>query len=154
MNRKIANAAQIKVDNIKFQSKLEAKCYTLLKEAGLKFDYEKYIITLFEGFRPTFKIYEVKNKVFKEKKSKIGSPLIRDITYTPDFVYIDDKRYIIIETKGFKNDTYPYKKKLLFRVLENKKKDRDVYFFEPNNITSIKATIDTIKDILSSDDIN
>ena len=149
MNKKIANATEITVDGIKFQSKLEAKCYTLLKEAGLNFKYEQWCIELLKGFRPSFKVYEgykglLVQRVTKDNKNQI----VRSISYKPDFVYSDDSRLIIIETKGFKNDIYPIKRKLFFNTLNTLNSSLAIYFFEPSNITTVKQTIEVIKKIL------
>jgi hypothetical protein len=153
MNRKIANATQITVNNIKFHSKLEAKCYTLLKEAGLNFGYEQFVIELLPKFRTNFIKYEViYGKLSNQLTDKGISHIIRSITYKPDFVYCNNVNlFIIIETKGYMNDVYPYKKKLLFQFLNNyqEKTGQKVYFFEPTNITTIKQTIEIIKQILS-----
>jgi len=154
MNKKIVNATEITVDGIHFKSKLEARCYILLKEAGLNFKYEKTDVELLQGFRPSFDVYEVDRGQLKKKVTKGGkNQVIRSISYKPDFVYSDNKRKIIIETKGFKNDVYPYKRKLFFKYLnlfleQNK---CEVYFFEPTNVTTIKQTIEIIKNIMKHD---
>jgi len=156
MNKKIANATEITIDNIHFKSKLEAKCYTLLKEAGLNFEYEKVTIELLPGFRPTFKLFEVYKKGTMERRlTKTGKqPMVRSISYTPDFVWHDNvSKLIIIETKGYRNDVYPYKKKLLFRYLDRYYENtrQEVYFFEPVNVTTLKQTIEIIKNILKNE---
>ena len=171
MNVKVKNATPLIVDGIKFQSKLEVRCYQLLKENNLgfvghpepfiigtriftEFYYEPYSIKILDSIRPEFELYEVNHGLLckvKPNKSNNKMPLIRSVKYNPDFVYEDDFKLIIIETKGYKNDVYPYKRKLLFRFLNNYQKeyDKKVYFFEPTNIGTTKQTIEIIKQILN-----
>jgi IS4 transposase len=153
MNRKIANATEITVDGVHFQSKLEAKCYTLLKEAGLNFNYEEVTYDLLHSFRPDFDIYEVTKGILSKKTTRDGkNQVIKGITYKPDFVYKDANKIIVIETKGFKNDVYPYKRKIFFKYLNvyKQKYKCEVYFFEPVNVASIKQTIEIIKNIMKN----
>jgi hypothetical protein len=155
-NRKIINATKFTINNINFKSKLEARCYLLLKDAGLNFGYEQVTFNLFLPFRPAFSIYEFdkQGKIKPDNlKSQIqNSKLIRSVTYTPDFFYSDDNVWIIIETKGFMNDVYPLKKKLLFKHLSDyhKKTGVEIYFFEPNNISTVKQSIQIIKQIFNN----
>lgn len=94
MNKKIKNATQLIVDNIKFKSKLEAYTYKKLKEANIDVQYEPCKYELL----PTF--------IFNNKK-------IRPITYTPDFI----GKHFIIECKGYPNDAFPLKLKLFYYYL-------------------------------------
>jgi hypothetical protein len=61
---------------------------------------------------------------------------------------------IFIETKGFKTEVYNCKRKLFFRYMttyklhNNEKADREIYFFEPTNIKDIKDCILIIKKII------
>jgi hypothetical protein len=45
------------------------------------------------------------------------SPL-SSITYTPDFTFLYNGIFVIIEVKGFVNDTYPLKRNLFRKLLE------------------------------------
>ena len=86
---KVKNATKVKIDGITFRSKLEGYCYTKLKEANIKNEYEELTITLIEPFRFNGKYYA-------------GN------TYTPDFVGDN----FIIECKGFFTDVARIKWKL------------------------------------------
>lgn len=106
-NKKIRNASKIEVDGVVLKSKSEATMYRLLKQTGLRFDYEYYTITLMKGFYPRLWINGLKKDTTK----------VRDITYTPDFVVYGEERLYLIEVKGFPNDVYPLKRKLLLQFL-------------------------------------
>ena len=127
MNKKIKNAATAHYDGIAFKSQLEKDTYIALKEAGFNPVYERYKITLWNGFKPTVPFYSL------SKRKQILRPLytrLKDMTYTPDFV-ISVKGYtIFIEVKGYYNDVYPIKKKLFRQYLENTQTEdsRYVYF--------------------------
>lgn len=95
-NVKVKNATKVEVDGIKFRSKLEAKAYERLKSEGFCFEYEAVTYTIIEKF-----------EYLGEK--------VRPITITPDF--IDADKRIIIEVKGFANDAFPLRWKLLKRHL-------------------------------------
>lgn len=94
MNKKIKNATQVIVDDIKFKSKLEAYTYKKLKEANIDVQYEPCEYELLSTF------------IFNNKK-------IRPITYKPDFV----GKHFIIECKGYPNDAFPLKLKLFYYYL-------------------------------------
>lgn len=93
-NKKIKNATQLIVDDIKFKSKLEAYTYKKLKEANIDVQYEPCKYELLSTF------------TFNNKK-------IRPITYTPDFI----GKHFIIECKGYPNDAFPLKLKLFYYYL-------------------------------------
>ena len=93
-NKKIKNATQLIVDDIKFKSKLEAYTYKKLKEANIDVEYESRKYELLPAF------------IFNTKK-------IRPITYTPDFI----GKHFIIECKGYPNDAFPLKLKLFYYYL-------------------------------------
>ena len=97
------------VNNIKFDSKLEAKRYTELKwleRAGEIRDLE--LQPCFELI-PTFK---KNNKTY------------RKTTYKADFKYFDTRlnKIVVEDTKGFKTDVYLLKKKMF----EYKYKDLEI----------------------------
>ena len=78
-NRKIKNARTVESDGILFDSRLEMFMYSLLKEAGIRFERQK-CYNLQPGFR-------------------YNGTAIRPITYTVDFWLPDHN--IIIDTKGY-----------------------------------------------------
>lgn len=89
---------KIEIDNIKFDSKKEAKRYVELKQqeqAGIIKDLKLQVP--FE-LQPSYK---------KENKT------IRAINYVCDFTYIDNNgKFIVEDVKGFINEVYKLKKKM------------------------------------------
>ena len=88
-----------KVDNITFDSKLEAKRYKelkILEEAGVIKDLQ---------LQPTYELIPT----FKKDKK-----IYRKTTYKADFSYYDNelKKTVVDDTKGFKTDVYKLKKKM------------------------------------------
>lgn len=150
VNKKIKGAREVISDNIKFKSKLELACYKKFKEAGLDFSYEPEKIVLWEGFKPSFvDIYSPK----KESRGRYRSTLekqtkkLLNVTYTPDFVVTKDKCKIYLDVKGMPNDTYPIKKKLFLKVLEERNDGYNYLFIEPHNIRQINQAIEIIKNL-------
>lgn len=122
MNKKIINATEVTVDNIKYRSKLEAKCAKILKDNNISFEYEPFKIKYIEKF-------EYNNDKF------------RAAYYTPDFVV--DNKYIL-EIKGFPNDVWRYKKKLIILTLM-KDKNCNYIFYEIKNESQLKKWIEKYK---------
>ena len=88
------------VDEIKFDSKKEAKRYMklkMLKRAGKIRDLELQAEFILQ---PKYKNAKGEN--------------IRAITYKADFLYydIEKEKYVVEDTKGFRTDVYKIKKKL------------------------------------------
>lgn len=115
-NRKVKNATPLEYDGIHFKSSLEVMIYRTLKEQGFPVRYEPQKIVVWEGFRPTVPFYD-KDNVTRMLKKQMKKLL--DITYTPDFMFEYGGHQIIIEAKGFVNDTFPIKKKLFRKWLED-----------------------------------
>jgi len=139
-NKKVANATAVRIDGIGFKSKLEANTYLLLKNAGMRPEYESQKITLVEGFKPSVSFYDKDKKTgsLKENKKKI-----LPITYTPDFYFIYNKIHIFVECKGFENDVFPLKKKLFRKWLETQT-DTSMYF-EVFNLKEVNELIKIIQ---------
>lgn len=123
-NRKIKNATPASVGDLKFKSTIEARIYKALLEQGIAPDYELITFVLSEGIRPTVGFY---NRTKKRKFHYEMKPL-QAITYTPDFTFTYNGVFVIIEVKGFENDTFPIKKNLFRKRLEDY--DGPVLFFE------------------------
>lgn len=133
MNRKIINASTTSIDGIKFRSKLESKMYSLLKNTTLKFSYEPYHITLVEAF------FSKKPWIVRGKEHSIKQ---QDLTYTPDFVVFGKDTVYLIEVKGFPNDSYPIKRKLLLKwISEN---EYPFIFMELKNTEEMSNAIEYI----------
>ncbi len=121
-NVKIKNATKIEVDGIKFRSKLEARTYTRLKEEGFNFEYEVETYNIIEKFE-----FQGEN--------------VRAISYTPDF--IDRDRKIIIEVKGFSNDSWPLRAKLFKRYLTINR--LEFKFYVVKNLKELDELINDLK---------
>lgn len=114
--REIKGVAEWRAQNPKallFDSKLEQTLYKLLEESGITFVF-KPVYTLQEKFS-----YEGEN--------------IRAITMEPDF-YLQE-RDLIVDTKGYANDVYPLKAKLL------------KHFLYRNNLSSRLVNLSTPKEV-------
>lgn len=150
---KIQNVKPKTVDNIKFKSSLEAFCYSKLKESGINdFQYEEHTFVLQDKFISNTSGFELYNKTIdigkgKRKLKAIFGEVtnnIRSITYTPDFVHInDDKTGWIIETKGFKTGEFNIKWKMFKHFLKNNGYNLSLY--TPNNHGNIMKTIESVK---------
>lgn len=94
---------KIVVDNIKFDSKKEAKRYQellLMQKAGIITDLKRQVpYTLIPAFNLNKKKY-------------------RAITYIADFVYKENGIEAVEDTKGFRTDVYKLKKKLMAYIYQ------------------------------------
>lgn len=94
----VKNATKVECDGIKFDSKLEQFAYSQLKLFKINFSLKQKFV-IFDGFR-------------------YNDELIRPISWTPDFILPDHN--IILETKGFANDQWSLKVKLIKKYFLNK----------------------------------
>lgn len=115
-NRKIKGATPTIVDGVQYRSKLEARCAQILKENNIPFEYEPFKIE----YIPKFEYEGIK---------------YRAAYYTPDFVV--DNKYIL-EVKGYANDVYRYKKKLVLLKLMQQNK---YSFIEIKTLTKLREWI-------------
>lgn len=119
-NKKIKNATPTKWNGLTFRSALEAKVAKCLIENGISFEYEATRFDLL----PKFEYNNIK---------------YRAVHYTPDFICGN----YIIEVKGFPNDVWPLKKKLILLTLINL--DSEYKFREVKNLKQLKEVIKEIK---------
>ena len=120
-NKKIKNATVTVYNGITFRSKLEAECAKILDEEGIKYQYEPFKIILL----PSFKY--------------LGKTL-REWSYSPDFVIFNN---VIIEVKGFPNDVWGYKKKMILKYIVD---HNYIYeFYEVKNKTQLCTLIKELK---------
>ena len=94
----VRNATKVEYDGIKFDSKLEQYTYKQLKLFKLNFALKSKFV-IFDSFR-----YQ--------------DELIRAITWQPDFILPEHN--IVLETKGFANDQWSLKIKLIKKFFLNK----------------------------------
>ena len=144
-NHKVKNATPLEYNNIQFKSRLEVMIYKTLLQEGFNVQYEPIKYIIWEGFKPNVSFY---NKDKKTRMLKLDNKRLRDITYTPDFVFEYKDTTIVIEAKGFENDTFPIKKKLFRKRLENQNSQGNKYiFFEIFTKRQLMQAIDIIKNI-------
>ena len=120
-NKKIKNATVTVYNGITFRSKLEAECAKILDEEGINYQYEPFKIILL----PSFKY--------------LGKTL-REWHYSPDFVVFNN---IIIEIKGFPNDVWGYKKKMILKYIVDHNYMYE--FYEVKNKTQLRTLIKELK---------
>lgn len=136
MNKKVKNATSLEYDGIKFRSKLEVTIYKTLKEEGLNPLYEHTKCILQEGFRLS-KPYWCKGISYSNKQGE--NKKVIAITYTPDFTVKYKDCVLFIESKGFQNETFPLKRKLFLKYLEQ---IPNAYFIE---VYSKKDLVESLK---------
>ncbi len=141
-NKKVRNATVLEYYGIKFKSKLELHCYKRLKEANINFQYEKVKYELMPSFRFENDSYELyKRKGVKQFGPQ--RPLVRAITYTPDFVGRYKGQLFIIETKGNPNDAFPIRWKLFKKYIHDAGITCTIYM--PRNQKQVDEVVELIK---------
>lgn len=141
-NKKIINASPLEYGGISFKSKLEKMAYQTLKEQGFPVLYEPKKFIIWEGFRPNVPFY---NKDASTRMLKMDRKKVIDITYTPDLMFEYNNHLIIIEMKGFENNTYPLKKKIFRKWLESNYPNS--IYFEIFTKKQLLQAIDIIKNL-------
>ena len=140
VNKKIRGATSLVSDGISFKSQLEVVIYKELLRAGFSPKYEERKFVIWEGIKPTKPFY---NRDIQTKMLKLDMGKMRDITYTPDFTFEYKNHLIIIEAKGFENDTFPIKKKLFRGLLE--KMETSVIYLEVYTKKQLLQAIEILK---------
>ena len=120
-NKKIKNATITVYNGITFRSKLEAECAKILDEEGIEYQYEPFKIILLPSF-------------------KYLSKTLREWSYSPDFVIFNN---VIIEVKGFPNDVWGYKKKMILKYIVDHNYMYE--FYEVKNKTQLRTLIKELK---------
>ena len=82
-----------------------------------------------------------------DKNLELSNKTILSITYTPDFIVIKDNYKIYFDVKGKENDTYPIKKKMFLKLLEEKNDSINYIFFEPHSIKQMLQAIEIINNL-------
>lgn len=144
-NKKIKNAKEHNFDGILFRSGLELYCYKSLKQANISAVYEQKVITLSPAFEYNFDSFEYTGKG-DTKSFKIASKKIQHITCKPDFADINGSiigEEFMIECKGYANDIFPLKLKLLKKALKDSNFKGTYYL--PRNQQEVNKVIELIK---------
>lgn len=141
VNKKIRGAKKHIVGDLVFRSKLEVDCYKKLIDSTIPFIYEDNKLNIFE-------LSNLSNVVFLQPNSEnnlVIKERVRPITYTPDFTLYPEKGIIIIvEAKGFPNDVYPLKRKLILSYLNDIKDGNKYIFAEVRNVKQIEQLINFV----------
>lgn len=122
-NKKIKNAHPKEFNGILYRSTLEAKVARFLTESNIDFKYENTRLTLLPSVR-------------------YNNELLRGVHYTPDFICGD----YIIEVKGYPNDIWSLKKKLLISLIVSGA--IPYKFREVHSILELKKVINEMNNIV------
>jgi hypothetical protein len=137
--KQITRAKKHVVDGITFASGLELYCYRALKKAKIPHEYEGKTFELVEKFKFEGLLMDKgKTKGKTTFKQKPGN--IRNISYTPDFINLEEG--FIIETKGIRTPEFKMRFKLFLKYLYDTNQKLDVYV--PSNQKEVDATVNLI----------
>ncbi len=151
-NVKVKNAKKTEYDGIQFDSALEVFTYKQLKELGIDFQYAGVVFEIIPALTLNKTIALWPNASGVDKKTLRLRTNIQKKTYTPDFThYWLDKYFVVWESKGWANDDFVSKKKLIMQYLENGQYGFPV-FLEPHNNTQVKQCIEFIKQLNKEED--
>jgi hypothetical protein len=143
-NRKIRGSKITEVDGIRFRSKIESCCYQKLKESGFNFSYEKDKLIILNKFKPNISVFLPHKKISDHVVET--NCMIREISYLTDFtVYINGDTIVYLEIKGYPNDVYPIKRKLIINYL-NSLRDKTYIFAEVHNLKQLDSLISKLKE--------
>ena len=120
-HQKIRNATPTVDKGIKYRSKLESEIAQVLEQEGVPFKYECMKLSLL----PTFKYL---------------NETVRGWTYTPDFLIYDN---IMVEVKGFPNDAWPLKKKMILKYIVDNNYQYE--FYEIHSKTQMLKLLNELK---------
>lgn len=147
-NKRIKGATSIEYGGFKFKSILECSCYKKLEAAGFDFSYESEKVILWDGVKLQNTTVYAPKKIRAGKYGKLlelQTRALLNTTYTPDFIVNKGNYRIYFDVKGKENDTYPIKKKMFLKHLEDRKDGRQYIFFEPHNVRQMLQAIEIIK---------
>lgn len=123
VSKKIRNVHPKEFNGILYRSTLEARVAKFLTENHIDFKYEEVKLTLLPSIR-------------------YNNELLREVHYTPDFICGD----YIIEVKGYPNDTWSLKKKLLISLIASG--EISYKFREVHSILELKKVINEMNNIV------
>lgn len=123
-NKKIKNATPTIYKGVQYRSKLEVRFAMMLDAEKIPFAYEE------------------ETWVVLDKQTYMGKT-IRCVTYTPDFIIGN----VVVEIKGFRNDVFPLKRKLIIKFINENRPD--TLFFEAKTVADMRIVVDFIKRLKS-----
>ncbi len=119
-NKKIKNATPTTYKGMQYRSKLEVRFAMMLDAEKIPFAYEE------------------ETWIVLDKQTYMGKT-IRCVTYTPDFIIGN----VVVEIKGFRNDVFPLKRKLIIKFINDNRPD--TIFIEAKTVADMRAAVDIIK---------
>jgi uncharacterized protein YjhX (UPF0386 family) len=137
--KQITKAKKHNADGITFASGLELYCYLALKNAKIPNKYEGKTFEISKKFKLKGNLMD-RGKLKGKTVFKLKSGNVRKISYTPDFINLDEG--FIIETKGLRTAEFKMRFKLFLKHLNNTNKTYDVYV--PSNRKEVDITVKTI----------
>lgn len=142
-NKKIKNATPINFQDLKFKSTIEKTIYLALIQEGIVPLYEGFTYTLSDSIRPGITPYYTRRKVDGKNVLALEMSPLSSITYTPDFTFLYNGIFVIIEVKGFVNDTYPLKRNLFRKLLEEA--EIPTMYFEVRSKKELLLALEKVK---------
>lgn len=144
-NKKIKNATPVNFNDIHFKSTIERTIYRALIQQGITPIYEGSTFTLSPRLRPIKVPYYTRRKVKGDSKTQLCLDMspIDSITYTPDFTFLLNGIFVIIEVKGFVNDIFPVKRNLFRKYLESS--EIPIMYFEIRSKKELLRALEIVK---------
>ena len=136
---KVVQSKKTVYKGIEFASSLEATMCKLLDEAGISYKYEPKSYTTLETFTYEGECYE---RVRKTSKEMVDRPKVLGVSYTPDFVGLNEEFFI--EVKGRANESFPLRWKLFKEMLMNTRKEMPI-LFKPMTVADCKQVVEILK---------
>jgi hypothetical protein len=142
--KKLVESKKTVYDGTLFKSRLEYYMYSILKLAGLSFEYEGESFVVLESFKDENRLYTKHSKSFVQK----GERRVLGIKYTPDFIVkVDGEIRFIIETKGRINESFPIRFKLFRKYINDRNLKWDLFI--PTNQKQCDETLKLIQDAIA-----
>lgn len=135
---RLINSISVSYDGINFKSRLEKNMYVLLKEAKIKFEYEKHSYDVFSSFLFSNQSFERQSNGKGDFINR-GNKIVKSISYKPDFVGDG----FIIETKGLRTESFNLRFKLFKKYLQDVS-NNPVTLYMPQTATECKEVIKLI----------
>lgn len=137
--KQVVNSRKTIIDGIKFASLLESKMYKMLRDVGIKFDYEGKSYVTFEPFELETECWE---RATKRSKAMSDRRKVSKVSYTPDFIGENEEWFI--EVKGRANESFPIRWKLFKKLVSSWKKQPLI--FKPMNEADCQQVIKILID--------
>lgn len=147
-NVKVRNAKKVEYDGIRFDSALEVFTYKQLKLLNVEFNYAGVVFEIIPALTLNKTIALWPNASGIDKRTLKIRNKIQKKTYTPDFThYWKGKYFIVWESKGWANDDFISKKKLIMKYLEDNLDYKHPVFLEPHNQRQVLECIEFVKNL-------